>query len=187
MGGRTIKTMTNRRPRSATPVARSTLRTLECIESNSIEASPRPTGLIVISCLGPTTSALFGCHSPLFELAQPNFKVLEFNPHVHAPWAADPYVPVDGHMELRPDRPGWAWRSTKRCCRPRTMFIGSGSANPTERPTPEPSPHLAAVRECAAANIDPKNKPSGSFGPRARQLFTLLTILRPSTRHSPCL
>lgn len=22
-------------------------------------------------------------------------------------WCPDPYLPVDGHLELRPDRPGW--------------------------------------------------------------------------------
>ncbi|MES5048692.1 enolase C-terminal domain-like protein [Rhizobium nepotum] len=28
--------------------------------------------------------------------------------HMFTPqWAVDPYMPVDGHMELRPDRPGW--------------------------------------------------------------------------------
>ena len=53
--------------------------------------------------LGPLATAV-NIH---FCAAQPNFKVLEFKPHIHAPWAIDPYIPVDGHMELRPDRPGW--------------------------------------------------------------------------------
>ncbi|KKB07087.1 isomerase [Devosia geojensis] len=53
--------------------------------------------------MGPLATAV-NVH---FAAAQPNFKVLEFKPHVHAPWAVDPYIPVDGHMELRPDRPGF--------------------------------------------------------------------------------
>jgi galactonate dehydratase len=53
--------------------------------------------------MGPLATAV-NIH---FAAAQPNFKVLEFKPHIHAPWAVDPYIPVDGHMELRPDRPGW--------------------------------------------------------------------------------
>ncbi|SFV28493.1 galactonate dehydratase [Devosia crocina] len=53
--------------------------------------------------MGPLATAV-NIH---FAAAQPNFKVLEFKPHIHAPWAIDPYIPVDGHMELRPDRPGW--------------------------------------------------------------------------------
>lgn len=53
--------------------------------------------------MGPLATAV-NVH---FCAAQPNFQVLEFKPHVHAPWALDPYMPVDGHMELRPDRPGW--------------------------------------------------------------------------------
>lgn len=53
--------------------------------------------------MGPLATAV-NIH---FCAAQPNFKVLEYKPHVHAPWAIDPYIPVDGHMELRPDRPGF--------------------------------------------------------------------------------
>jgi galactonate dehydratase len=53
--------------------------------------------------MGPLATAV-NIH---FCAAQPNFKILEYKPHVHAPWCQDPYVPVDGHMELRPDRPGW--------------------------------------------------------------------------------
>jgi galactonate dehydratase len=53
--------------------------------------------------MGPLATAV-NVH---FCAAQPNFQVLEFKPHVHAPWALDPYIPRDGHMELRPDRPGW--------------------------------------------------------------------------------
>lgn len=53
--------------------------------------------------MGPLATAV-NIH---FCAAQPNFQILEFKPHVHAPWALDPYMPVDGHMELRPDRPGW--------------------------------------------------------------------------------
>nr|WP_210303895.1 mandelate racemase/muconate lactonizing enzyme family protein [Rhizobium cellulosilyticum] len=53
--------------------------------------------------MGPLATAV-NVH---FCAAQPNFHVLEFKPHGHAPWARDPYMPVDGYMELRPDRPGW--------------------------------------------------------------------------------
>lgn len=53
--------------------------------------------------MGPLATAV-NIH---FCAAQPNFKILEYKPHVHAPWALDPYLPVDGHMQLRPDRPGW--------------------------------------------------------------------------------
>ena len=35
-----------------------------------------------------------------------NFKILEYRMPV-AKWVKDPYLPVDGHLELRPDRPGW--------------------------------------------------------------------------------
>jgi galactonate dehydratase len=53
--------------------------------------------------MGPLATAV-NIH---FCATQTNFKVLEYRPHVHAPWAKDPYVPVDGHMNLRPDRPGF--------------------------------------------------------------------------------
>ena len=39
--------------------------------------------------------------------AMPNFKILEYRLPDDVPWAVDPYLPVDGHLELRPDRPGW--------------------------------------------------------------------------------
>ena len=42
-----------------------------------------------------------------FSAVQPNFKILEFHEAKHAPWCKDPYLPVDGHLQLRPDRPGW--------------------------------------------------------------------------------
>lgn len=42
-----------------------------------------------------------------FSAAQPNFKILEFHEAQYAPWCKDPYLPVDGHLLLRPDRPGW--------------------------------------------------------------------------------
>ncbi|MDO6732826.1 mandelate racemase/muconate lactonizing enzyme family protein [Marinovum sp. 2_MG-2023] len=53
--------------------------------------------------IGPLATA----HNVHFAAAQPNFRVLEYRPPLHAPWAKDPYLPVDGHLELRPDRPGW--------------------------------------------------------------------------------
>ena len=56
-----------------------------------------------------------------FAAACPNFKILEYRlpgtsamltretPPVSAPaaYVIDPYMPVDGHLLLRPDRPGW--------------------------------------------------------------------------------
>lgn len=42
-----------------------------------------------------------------FAAAAPNFRILEYRLPHDAPWALDPYLPVDGHLELRPDRPGW--------------------------------------------------------------------------------
>jgi galactonate dehydratase len=53
--------------------------------------------------MGPLATAV-NIH---FCAAQPNFKILEYKPPIKCDWAIDPYVPVDGHMDLRPDRPGW--------------------------------------------------------------------------------
>lgn len=52
--------------------------------------------------MGPLATAV-NVH---FAAAQPNFKILEHHLQ-EAPWCVDPYIPVDGHLELRPDRPGW--------------------------------------------------------------------------------
>ncbi len=41
-----------------------------------------------------------------FSAACTNFKILEYK-MPDSPYVADPYLPVDGHLELRPDRPGW--------------------------------------------------------------------------------
>jgi galactonate dehydratase len=41
-----------------------------------------------------------------FAAATTNLEILEFKPD-DVSWCADPYLPVDGHLELRPDRPGW--------------------------------------------------------------------------------
>lgn len=70
--------------------------------------------------MGPLATAV-NLH---FCAAQPNFRILEYrlpNRHVlgegradmvgemvgDAHYVADPYLPRDGHLELRPDRPGW--------------------------------------------------------------------------------
>jgi galactonate dehydratase len=65
--------------------------------------------------MGPLATAV-NVH---FSAAQPNFKILEYRlPHGAnydnreaksdgAPYVRDPYLPKDGHLELRPDRPGW--------------------------------------------------------------------------------
>ena len=56
-----------------------------------------------------------------FAVEPPDFKILEYRLPTgagyhsdgiapssdHAAYALDPYFPVDGHLELRPDRPGW--------------------------------------------------------------------------------
>jgi len=38
--------------------------------------------------------------------ATPNFKILEYRLPTEANWVDEPYLPVDGYLELR-DRPGW--------------------------------------------------------------------------------
>lgn len=53
--------------------------------------------------MGPLATA----HNLHFAAAQVNFRMLEYRPPEHAPWAVDPYEPVDGYLALRPDRPGW--------------------------------------------------------------------------------
>ncbi len=53
--------------------------------------------------MGPLATA----HNVHFSAVQPNFKILEFKEADYAPWCVDPYLPVDGYLELRPDRPGW--------------------------------------------------------------------------------
>ncbi|ATG55863.1 isomerase [Brachybacterium ginsengisoli] len=41
-----------------------------------------------------------------FAAATWNFSILEHAP-AETTWCPDPYLPVDGHLDLRPDRPGW--------------------------------------------------------------------------------
>jgi galactonate dehydratase len=41
-----------------------------------------------------------------FAAATTNFGILEYK-HDDVSWCPDPYLPADGHLELRPDRPGW--------------------------------------------------------------------------------
>ncbi len=52
--------------------------------------------------LGPLATAA-NVH---FAAATTNFGILEYKPD-DVTWCPDPYLPVDGHLELRPDRPGW--------------------------------------------------------------------------------
>ncbi|QUQ65386.1 mandelate racemase/muconate lactonizing enzyme family protein [Kutzneria sp. CA-103260] len=52
--------------------------------------------------LGPLATAA-NLH---FAAATTNFGVLEYKVD-EVSWCPDPYLPVDGHLELRPDRPGW--------------------------------------------------------------------------------
>ena len=53
--------------------------------------------------MGPLATA----HNVHFSAAQPNFKILEYKLPGYAPWCKNPYLPVDGYLELRPDSPGW--------------------------------------------------------------------------------
>ncbi|PRX04678.1 UNVERIFIED_ORG: galactonate dehydratase [Martelella mediterranea] len=53
--------------------------------------------------MGPLATA----HNVHFCAAQVNFRFLEYKFAKEASWAKDPYIPVDGHLDLRPDRPGW--------------------------------------------------------------------------------
>jgi galactonate dehydratase len=53
--------------------------------------------------MGPLATAV-NVH---FCAAQPNFKILEYRIPSKVAWAPDPYLPVDGYLHLRPDRPGW--------------------------------------------------------------------------------
>ncbi len=53
--------------------------------------------------MGPLATAV-NLH---FSAAQPNFKILEYRLPEDAPYVVDPYLPKDGYLELRPDRPGW--------------------------------------------------------------------------------
>ncbi|MPY50762.1 mandelate racemase/muconate lactonizing enzyme family protein [Streptomyces acidicola] len=52
--------------------------------------------------LGPLATAA-NVH---FAAATTNFDILEYKPD-DVTWCPDPYLPVDGHLPLRPDRPGW--------------------------------------------------------------------------------
>lgn len=53
--------------------------------------------------MGPLATAV-NVH---FAAAQPNFRILEYRLPTEAPYVADPYLPRDGYLELRPERPGW--------------------------------------------------------------------------------
>jgi galactonate dehydratase len=53
--------------------------------------------------MGPLATAV-NLH---FCAAQPNFKILEYRLPLETRWVKDPYLPKDGYLELRPDRPGW--------------------------------------------------------------------------------
>ncbi|WOF23967.1 mandelate racemase/muconate lactonizing enzyme family protein [Microbacterium betulae] len=52
--------------------------------------------------LGPLATAA-NVH---FAAATWNFSILEYKPD-EVSWCHDPYLPTDGHLELREDRPGW--------------------------------------------------------------------------------
>jgi galactonate dehydratase len=53
--------------------------------------------------MGPLATAV-NLH---FSAAQPNFKILEYRLPLETKWVVDPYLPKDGYLELRHDRPGW--------------------------------------------------------------------------------
>ncbi|WP_086710668.1 mandelate racemase/muconate lactonizing enzyme family protein [Streptomyces antimycoticus] len=52
--------------------------------------------------LGPLATAA-NVH---FAAATTNFGILEYKPDA-VPWCPDPYLPADGYLDLRPERPGW--------------------------------------------------------------------------------
>lgn len=52
--------------------------------------------------MGPLATA----HNVHFAAACSNFLMLEYK-FDETSWCPDPYIPVDGHLELRPDRAGW--------------------------------------------------------------------------------
>lgn len=53
--------------------------------------------------MGPLATAV-NLH---FCAVTPNFKILEYRLPFDAPYVKDPYLPEDGYLQLRPDRPGW--------------------------------------------------------------------------------
>lgn len=53
--------------------------------------------------MGPLATAV-NLH---FSAAQPNFKILEYKLPLETHYVKDPYLPKDGFLELRHDRPGW--------------------------------------------------------------------------------
>ncbi|MEO1020370.1 MAG: mandelate racemase/muconate lactonizing enzyme family protein [Pseudomonadota bacterium] len=53
--------------------------------------------------MGPLATA----HNVHFCAAQPNLKILEYRLPLDVSWIKDPYLPKDGYLELRHDRPGW--------------------------------------------------------------------------------
>lgn len=53
--------------------------------------------------MGPLATA----HNLHFSAALTNFKILEYKVTRDTPWIVDPYLPKDGYLDLRPDRPGW--------------------------------------------------------------------------------
>lgn len=52
--------------------------------------------------MGPLATA----HNVHFAAATTNFSILEYKPDTTT-WCKDQYLPVGGHLELRPDVPGW--------------------------------------------------------------------------------
>ncbi len=53
--------------------------------------------------MGPLATA----HNVHFCASQPNLKILEYRLPLDVRWIKDPYLPKDGFLELRHDRPGW--------------------------------------------------------------------------------
>ena len=53
--------------------------------------------------MGPLATAV-NLH---FSASQPNFRILEYRLPDDAPYVKDPYLPTNGYLDLRPDRPGW--------------------------------------------------------------------------------
>ncbi|MEU8569237.1 mandelate racemase/muconate lactonizing enzyme family protein [Streptomyces pathocidini] len=78
------------------------------------------TQMLKIATIAETHYAPVTPHNPMgplataanvhFAAATTNFGILEYGAGYKvgdAPWCPDPYLPVNGYLDLRPDRPGW--------------------------------------------------------------------------------
>ena len=118
-----------------------------------------------------------------FSAAQPNFRILEYRlPHgpnyafggggdgpdrsQGAWYVKDPYLPKDGYLELRPDRPGWGVEMDMEMLGGTTT--STGSARCRSGRTAQPPLHELRWPLLAQA-ADPKRSIATSFGRSARR------------------